>query len=140
MTRNRIRWALLAAGSLLVGGLVYGTWSIARADLPQSTATIIYKPDFEEWAYLYLLAAYRDSSGTTHFVSVGRTTINGRLRFKIIGTYSNSPAGQAWYEHFGSKIRGSIEIDCKRWTADGFPISLDDFQIDISAAQAKTPG
>lgn len=140
MKRNRMRWTLPAALAILTPTLIYGTWSIARADLSQDTATIIYKPDFEEWAYLYLLAAYRDSSGVTHFVSVGRTTVNGRIRFRILGSYANTPAGKGWYDHFGSKIRGSIEIDCKRWTADGFPTSLDDFEINISQAKDKAAG
>jgi hypothetical protein len=40
---------------------------------------------------------------------------------------------------FRLEIRGLIEIDCKRWTVDGFPISLNDFQIDIRAADNKAP-
>jgi hypothetical protein len=108
-------------------------WSIVRADLPPSTATQIYQPDFEEWAFVNLTASYRDYSSETHFVSVGRASVNGKIRFKVLGTYSKNPAGQAWFDRVGSKIRPSIEADCKSWTAEGFPISLNDFDIDIHA-------
>jgi hypothetical protein len=130
MTRNRFFGILLAAVAL-VTCTALATRSIVRADLPQSTATQIYQPDFQEWAFLYLTAAYRDYSSQTHFVSVAEQTINGKLRFKILGTYTKTPGGQAWYDNIGSKIRASIEADCRRWTAGGFPIGLNDFQIDI---------
>ena len=123
--------------SLILCIAVYATRPAARADLPQSTATQIYEPDFEEWALLYLNACYRDYSNQSHFVGVGKQTVNGRLRFKIVGSYNKSPLGQAWFDKIGSKIRQSIETDCKRWTAEGFPISLNDFEIDITQANDK---
>jgi hypothetical protein len=121
---------LLGISALLIF-VVHSMRSIVRADLPQSTATQIFQPDFEEWAFVYLTAAYRDYGSETHFVGVGRETVNGRLRFKVLGTYTKTPAGQAWFDKIGSKIRQAIEADCKRWTAEGFPIGLNDFQIDI---------
>ena len=129
---KRSRFFLILVGTIaLVTCTALVTRSIVRADLPQSTATQIYQPDFQEWAFLYLTAAYRDYSSQTHFVSVAEQTVNGKLRFKIVGTYTKTPGGQAWYDSIGSKIRASIEVDCRRWTASGFPIRLNDFQIDL---------
>lgn len=77
MKRSRFFVMLLAAVAL-VTCTVLVTRSIVRADLPQSTATQIYQPDFEEWAFLYLTAAYRDYSSQTHFVSVAEQTVRAR--------------------------------------------------------------
>ena len=90
---------------------------------------------FADWAFLYLTASYRDYSSETHFVSIARETISGRVRFKVTGSYTKTAAGQAWFDGIGLKIRKGIEGDCKRWTAEGFPISLNDFQIDITQAK-----
>jgi len=137
MKRNRSIVMLLGAFALLVVALDHAIWSIARADISNDTATQIYKPDFEEWAFVCLTASYRDYSSTTHFVSVARQTINGRVRFKVTGTYAKSPAGQAWFDNIGSKIRNAVDADCKRWTGFGYPISLNDFQIEIIPSNEK---
>ena len=137
MPCNKFVAVLLVAAGILIGSAVHTMRPTARADLPQSTATQIYAPDFEEWAFLYLNACYRDYSSQSHFVGVGKQTVNGRLRFKIVGSYNKSPLGQAWFDKIGSKIRQSIESDCKRWTAEGFAISLNDFAIDITQANDK---
>jgi hypothetical protein len=137
MKRNRWLAMVLGMLALLIVLVIHGSWSAVRADLPQSTATQIFQPSFEEWAFVYLTACYRDYSSQTHFVSVGRQSINGRERFMIVGSYSKNPQGQAWFDRIGSQIRKAVEADCKRWTAEGFPISLNDFQIDISPVVEK---
>ena len=137
MKWNRFFAVLIGLFALLSFAAVHAIWSVARADLPQGTATQIYQPDFEEWAFLSLTASYRDYSSTTHFVSVARQTVNGKVRFKVTGTYAKSPAGQAWFDNIGSKIRNAIDADCKHWTAEGFPISLNDFQIEIIPSTEK---
>jgi len=129
-----VRFAVLA---LPVGLLVWGIWPSARADLPVSVSTLVYQPDFEEWAFVRLMAEYRDTGSESHFVTVGRETKNGRLRFKIIGGYANTPVGNAWYNNVGSKIPAAVEAECKYWTGFGFACSLKDFQIDITQAGAK---
>jgi hypothetical protein len=132
MMRRRIHLALVGAAALVVGFGLHAAWSTARADLPQSTATQIYQPDFQEWAFVYLNACYRDFSSGSHFVSVGRETINGRVHFKIAGTYTNTPAGKAWFDRIGSKIRGNVEKDCRRWTQYGFAIGLNDVEVTVA--------
>jgi hypothetical protein len=103
--------------------------------LSQSTATTIYQPDFQEWAFLYFNACYRDFSSGSHFVSVERQTINGGVHFKIAGTYSNTPAGKAWFERIGSKIRGNVEKDCRRWSQYGFAIGLNDVEVTMAVGR-----
>jgi hypothetical protein len=136
MKRRRFCVALLAAFALLIIA-VHAKWSAVRADLPQSTATQIYQPSFEEWAFVSLAASYRDTGFPTHFVNVGRESVNGKVRFKIVGHYAKNALGQAWFNSVGSKIRQSIENDCKRWTAEGYKIDLNDFEIDITQANEK---
>ena len=114
-------------------------WSGVRADLPQSTATQIYQPSFEEWAFVNLTASYRDNGIPTHFLTIGREWVNGKVRFKVLGRYAKNPLGQAWFEGVGSRIRKGIENDCKRWTAEGYKIDLNDFDIDIAPAATEKP-
>jgi len=128
---------ILLGASVLLIVVVHAMWAVVRADLPQSTATQIYQPSFEEWAFVNLTASYRDSGGPTHFVSIGREWVNGKVRFKVVGRYAKSPLGQAWFDEIGSKIRKGIDDDCKRWTANGCPIDLNDFTIDIAQSNEK---
>jgi hypothetical protein len=139
MKRNRFYVIVLGIFALLPC-VVHSLRSVVRADLPQSTATQIYQPSFEEWAFVNLTASYRDEGSPTHFVRVGRAWINGKVRFQVVGRYAKTPAGQAWFDGVGSKIRAAIEDDCKRWTANGCAIDLNDFQIDIAAAGEKPAG
>ena len=71
MKRHGIVVVLLGASAVL-GFVAHGTLSVVRADLPQLTATQIYQPSFDEWAFLSLTASYRDYGSQTHFVSVAR--------------------------------------------------------------------
>ena len=135
---KRSRFFVLALGATaLLTVVAHAIRSVVRADLPQSTATQIYQPTFEAWAFVNLTASYRDSGSPTHFVSIGREWVNGKVRFKVVGRYAKNPLGQAWFDSIGSKIRKGIENDCKRWTAEGCPIDLNDFEIDIAQVNEK---
>ena len=136
MKRTKVVGMLLGVFALLIAA-VQAMRSVVRADLPQSTATQIYQPSFEEWAIVNLTASYRDSGSPTHFVSIGHEWVNGKVRFKVVGRYAKNPLGQAWFDSIGSKIRKGIENDCKRWTQNGCPIDLNDFEIDIAQANEK---
>ncbi len=136
MKWNRFFVMSLGVFALLIV-VVHAMRSGVRADLPQSTATQIYQPSFEEWAFVNLTASYRDNGIPTHFVSIGRAWVNGKVRFKVVGRYANNPLGQAWFDNIGSKIRTGIENDCKRWTAEGYKIDLNDFEIDIAQTNEK---
>jgi hypothetical protein len=134
MKGNRVLMQSLGTAMLLAVGLLL-IRSVSRADLPQSTATQIYQPSFDQWAFLSLTASYRDYSGQPAFVSIERQSKNGGVRFKVLGRYTNDRLGKDWYARVGSRIRTGIEDDCKRWTAEGYPISLNDFDIDIAAVR-----
>ena len=136
MTRTTVVVMLLGVFAFLIIA-AHPMWSVVRGDLPQSTATQIYQPSFEEWAFVSLTASYRDSDVPTHFVTVGREWVNGKVRFKVVGRYAKNPLGQAWFDSIGCKIRPGIESDCKRWTAEGCKIDLNDFVIDIAEATEK---
>jgi hypothetical protein len=136
MKLNRILVTLLGTAALVTIG-IHLMRSVSRADLPRSTATSIYQPTFDQWAFLNLTASYRDYSGHPAFVSIERESKNGRIRYKVLGRYANDLLGRDWYERVGSRIRKGIEDDCKRWTAEGFPIGLNDFDIDIAPVGEK---
>jgi hypothetical protein len=136
MKRNRLLKMFLGIAALVAVDSVF-MQSNSRADLPQSTATQIYQPTFDQWAFLNLTASYRDYSGQPAFVSVERESKNGKVRFKILGRYTDDRLGQDWYARVGSRIRTGIEDDCKQWTAEGYPISLADFDIDIASLGGK---
>ncbi len=138
MKRSRFFLMSLGVVALLIFA-AHAMWSVVRADLPESTATQIYEPSFDEWAFVYLRASYRDSGSETNYVNVDRESINGKVRYKVTGRYAKTPQGQAWYDRVGSKIRTAIADDCKRWTAEGYGISLKDFEIDISPQADEKP-
>ena len=136
MKRSRF-FVLVLGTTVLLIVVAHSIKSIVRADLPESTASQIYQPTFEGWAFVNLTASYRDTGGPTHFVSIGREWAKGKVRFKVVGRYAKNPLGQAWFDAIGSKIRKGIENDCKRWTAEGYPIDLKDFEIDIAQVNEK---
>ena len=131
MKRTRFFVMLLGAVALLLFAVHAGR-SVVRADVPESIASQIYQPSFDEFVFVYLRASYRDY-GDSHYVSVDRQSNNGRVRYKLVGRYEKAPAGQAWFDRVGSKIRKNIDTDCKAWTAYGLAISPADFDIDIAA-------
>ena len=134
MKRNRILMQSFGTAMLLAVGLLL-IRSVSRADLPQSTATQIYQPSFDQWAFLSLTASYRDDSGQPAFVSIETPGEKRQRAFQGPRRYTNDRLGKDWYARVGSRIGTGIEDDCKRWTAEGYPISLNDFDIDIAAVR-----
>lgn len=51
--------------------------------------------------------------------------------YVITGFYADTEWGREMYRVKLSKIEETVKLYCRAWTAQGYPISLNDFEIDI---------
>ncbi|MFC1767975.1 hypothetical protein ACFLZ2_05500 [Candidatus Margulisiibacteriota bacterium] len=100
------------------------------ADITFKNARKPYTPDFHEWVEVYL-NTHIETSTDNYFVGASSRTINKKLRFIVYGRYKDTEIGNDWFKNTWSIKEDIIEKQCKIWTAKGYPISLNDFQIDI---------
>jgi hypothetical protein len=103
---------------------------IGYCDLNVTSANKPYKVPFSEWVLVYV-SVQCGSSEENYGISVMEKVINKKFRFTVTGYYRDTPIGHQWYQNVGSKIENLIALDCKNWTMEGHPISLNDFEIDI---------
>jgi len=103
----------------------------AHADLDFAAATKPYQVSFADWVVVYLsttVGTYTEN----YSVTVSLKMINKKYRFVVQGSYIDNAIGRQWYEQIGSKlIEQTIASQCKIWTGEGHPISLNDFEIAI---------
>jgi hypothetical protein len=64
-------------------------------------------------------------------VSTYAKFVDQRVRFCIVGYYTNTDIGRNWYANVGAQIESRVKVLCGIWTAQGHPISLNDFEIQI---------
>ena len=107
-----------------------------KAELSASTARKVYTVPFLEWVYVYTQTTY-GSENPAHSVSISHRLIEGSDRFFVSIRHSDDAPGKLWYSTTGSKIEGRIKANCERWTARGYPISMDDFEIDTKKLPAR---
>ncbi len=103
---------------------------LVLADITRDVATQIYTPEFDDWVLVYANAILRDSCPDYNLSVTKEPTVNG-VRFHVVGSYANTPAGLNWYRTEGSKVRDRIAAICRGWTNEGFTISPNDFEIDL---------
>ena len=102
----------------------------AYADLDLAVASKPYQVSFVDWVVVYLSTKVGKST-EDYWVSVGARPISNKVRFVVVGTYTDTVTGRQWYETIGSKIEQFIATQCKIWTGEGHPISSNDFEITI---------
>ena len=109
---------------ILFCSISMGVFGDISADLTNKP----YTPSFGDWVYVYLKAVYSEQS-VTHGVMVARKRINDKTRF-IIKLYYDSSA--RWYfDDVWPGVKKTIEYQCNWWTAEGYPISMNDFSFDV---------
>ncbi len=108
----------------------------SRADIGMDIYSKTYPVSFGEWVWVYLNATCSERNSDQYSLSVSIKPIESKVRFIIYGFYNaNSEIGREWYQECFPDTKGKIRTWCKRWTAQGYPISLNDFEFDIKAIQ-----
>jgi hypothetical protein len=108
------------------------------ADLSTDVAEKTYQVKFADWVEVYLHVAMETSS-EDYAVYVNKDIIDNKHKFYVGGYYLDTPNGKFWYETVGSKIEKRIRKLCDIWTVQGYPISLNDFEIEIRRATRTVP-
>ena len=106
----------------------------SQADIGLDIYSKPYPVPFGDWVLVYLSAVHNDSVHGNHYVTAGMEAIEGKIRFRISGSYNiNTETGREWYRKTFPKIKEDIRIQCGIGAAEGYPISLNDFEFDITA-------
>lgn len=112
--------------------LFFGFEQSAHTDISWEQALKIYEVPFTEWVQVKLHVDY-GASTENYSVSSSVRLINEKTRFIVGGSVANTEIGRQWYKNIGSKIEEDIARQCRIWTSQGYPISLNDFEINIKA-------
>jgi len=111
---------------------------IVRQNSSRADISVVYvKPypvPFGDWVRVYLSTIYAET--VPGYYSLGEVTpipIEGKIRFRISVLYTNTEMGKLWYQEKFPIIKKQIGSRCEAWAAEGYPISLNDFEFDIRA-------
>ena len=100
------------------------------ADIPADVALKTYSPSFGDWVFVYFQAVYAE--GTDFYsLSVNKEMEDDKVRFIFSFTYFDESQGERI--RFGTVpyFEERLEEDCKRWTGEGYPISMNDISIEV---------
>ena len=118
--------------ALFILFLFSGFDQLAHSDISMEQAAEIYEVPFSEWVSVWLHVNIAVSA-EDYFVITGAKIINKRTRFVVTGGTSNTTLGRKWYKEMVPKIEKQITQACEMWTVQDYPISLNDFEINIEA-------
>lgn len=126
---------ILAGIVIIIGCLIFIIiqQNSSRADIDIDLYAKTYPVPFGDWVLVYLSACFENEIHGQFLISVGMQAIEGKTRFNISLLYNpNTEIGKHWYQENFPKIKEGIRGMCADWTAEGYPISLNDFQFDIT--------
>jgi len=106
----------------------------SRADIGMDIYSKTYPVPFGEWVYVYIKTTF-DMHRNDCSVFVNTKRIEGKVRYTITGLCPDTEGGREMYRILLSKIEETVKSYCRVWTAEGYPISLNDFEIDIQVVQ-----
>jgi len=118
--------------ALFILFLFSGFDQLAHSDISMEQAIKTYKVPFNEWVNVKLHVNVAISA-EDYSVTTSTKMINKRIRFVVTGRASNTTLGRKWYKETVPNIKKNIELMCELWTLEGYPISLNDFEINIEA-------
>ena len=127
---------ILAGVIIIIGCLVFIIiqQNSSQADIGMDMFRKPYPVEFGDWVRVYLSAVWDQDLGSEYFLRVGvkLIPIGRKFRFKITVAYnSNTEIGKQWYQETFPEIKEGIRKQCRYWTLQGYPISLNDFEFDI---------
>lgn len=117
---------------LLILILFFGFSQVAYSDIPLDDAMKTYKVLFSDWVTVLLHVKIAVST-EDYYVKTYPKIINNKVKFVVTGKAANTSLGRKWYKEFGLKIEEDIALMCEQWKAQGYSISLNDFEINIEA-------
>ncbi|MBC8234386.1 hypothetical protein H8E77_32965 [bacterium] len=107
----------------------------SRADIGMDIYAKTYPVPFGDWVYVYIKVTFQIYLTNHCSVLVSVKEIEGKTRYVITGFYTDNEWGREMYRTQLSKIEERVKLYCRAWTAEGYPISLNDFEFDIQAIQ-----
>ncbi len=130
---------ILAGIVIIIGCLIFIIiqQNTSQADIESDIGLKTYFVPFHEWVHVWLSAMFNQNISNISLcsLSVAKTIIEGKLRYRIIGSYKLNEFGKRWYQEIFPDIKEAIRLKCQVWTKEGYPISLNDFEFDIEAIQ-----
>jgi len=131
---------ILAGIVIIIGCLIFIIiqQNTSRADMGfMDVYTKIYSVPFGDWVTLWLMQYRNHESGYDGYAVIPHPVlIENKVRYKIIIVYnSRSEDSKSWYNEAFPVLKEEIRRKCEQWTAQGYPISLNDFEFDIQAIQ-----
>ena len=127
---------ILAGIVIIIGCLIFIIiqQNTSQADIGMDIYNKTYPVPFGEWVYVFIKTTF-DMHREDCMVYTSTEIIEGKRRYVIMGLYPDTEGGRQMYRTLLSKIEKTVKSYCRAWTAQGYPISLNDFEIDIQVVQ-----
>ena len=129
---------VIVAGILIVAvctAFLVGRLSTSRADiaLDSDVYNKPYPVTFGDWVYIYLKARFETMAfgNSEYYVLVSYKGVNNKIRYVIKGRFCDTVIGRKAYPVAGLDIESKVKRMCNLWSLQGYPISLNDFEINI---------
>jgi hypothetical protein len=130
--KERSQWWLLVSAFIMSLALLNATQSV-QADMSTADANKAYSVRFRDWVYVYINMEFirAEPMLPDYGIGISEKVVNDKVKFVITGYYFDTKLGMDWYRRYGSQVESRIALLCHTWTRQGYPITPDDFEIDI---------
>lgn len=135
--RQRSQGWLLVSALLISLALLNATQSV-EADMSTAEANKAYSVRFRDWIYVYVNMEFIRAApaAADYWLEMTEKVVNDKVKFVITGYYFDTKRGLDWYRRYASQLESRIALLCHTWTRQGYPITPDDFEIEISKEKA----
>jgi hypothetical protein len=108
----------------------------SRADIGMDIYDKPYLVPFGQWVLVWTKIKYTNTSTPEdYYCLVSRKRVEGKTRYVIKARYNrNTEYGRSYYQIISGE-KENLRLQCKLWTAQGYPISLNDIEFDIQEMQ-----
>jgi len=136
MRQRRQGWFFLRA--LLISLALLSVTQSVRADMSMTEANKAYSVRFREWVYVYINMEFLQAAPAAldYWIEMTEKVVDNKVKFVITGYYFDTKRGLDWYRRYASQLESRIALLCHTWTRQGYPITPDDFEIEISKEKA----
>ncbi len=135
--KERSQGWLLVSAFIMTSALLNATQSV-QADMSTAEANKAYSVRFRDWIYVYVNMEFIQAApaAADYWLGMTEKVVNDKVKFVITGYYFDTKLGMDWYRRYGSQLESRIALLCHTWTRQGYPITPDDFEIDIRKEKA----
>ena len=104
----------------------------SHADITRDVYDKTYPVPFGEWVYVFLSTSLEIKTLPDYWVDVSYGAIEGKTRFTVSVRYlDTTEMGRRFYQKTFPIMKDNLRHRCAGWTAQGYPISLNDFEFDV---------